>query len=540
MSSLAGYYTGEELVLNDEYMHEDAIVLHEKVHRHIFSETLDGKLHKSVILCLRENVHPENIGLFSTINDFLFDNTRLAHERAATFLGVIGLPSHTDMLNARAMLNEEYSGYFTYFSDFLPWPESSFLSYLIAFSMARFAFASERLSKISNLSTLTVENLQSVEGPEQRMDAAKRAFIEGDCVSQPFIEVIFSAIMRSESIEPFDVFDDSAWETRIHSGVTDTSVIERIGCEAFEALFASVTGLEVHNKAPLPKCFEAVASLIPKRDFDVDFPLINGVRSLPENAALFYAKEADRNAISRRKFIEIPESPLETALNLIARCLQQELCVIFAQIQGQPKHFKLFSSIIYNGESCFLPGSGLVVDINTIIQVAAQLGDIIVEQNMLSPLFYIVYAPGAPDESGTPIVIPDFEGKNVKLFMNHLAVNESPAAGQGLLVRPIVYGRPFWTYAIENNIGEHRDYSIKMFDLDEESNTKNYWAQIIVPVNTPGFPAIAILDRQSRSAYNAYVQFRVAQGYLTSKQERAMDRGLGECLQAVWQTLPLI
>ena len=50
MLSLAGYYTGEQLVIDDEYMHEDAILLHEQVHRNIFSETPDGILHQYVIL----------------------------------------------------------------------------------------------------------------------------------------------------------------------------------------------------------------------------------------------------------------------------------------------------------------------------------------------------------------------------------------------------------------------------------------------------------------------------------------------------------
>jgi hypothetical protein len=280
--------------------------------------------------------------------------------------------------------------------------------------------------------------------------------------------------------------------------------------------------------------------LILTRDFDVDFSIIDGVRSLPKNAAFFYAKEADQNAISRRKFIEIPESPMETSLNLIARCIERDLCVVFTQIKGQPKHFKMFSSIIHNGQSSLLPGSGLVVSINTIIEVAAWLGDIIVEKHLRSPLFYIIYAPGAPDERGTPIVIPQFEQESVKLFINHLAVDGRPAAGQGLLVRPIVYGRPFWTYAIESTIGEHRDYQIRMINPDDENKTKDCWAQILIPINTPGFPAMAILDRLSWVSYNQYVKLRVAQGHLTSKQERTIDRGLSESLFAVWQTLPLV
>jgi hypothetical protein len=535
MLSLAGYYTGEELVISDEYMNKDAIAVHERIHRQIFTETLDGKLHKSVILCLCENIYPENRGLFTAVNDFLFDDTRLAHERVATFLGVIGLNNRTDILDARAMLDEEYSSYFTYFSDFLPWVDSSFLSFLIATSIARFAFCSERLSKISDLSTLTVEKLQSVEGPEQRMDLVKRVIIEEELASPQFIKVIFNAIMCSQSIEPYDVFDDSAWETRINSGATDTSVIERLGCEVLETLFASASGLKDHNKAPIPKCFEAIASLIPSRDFNAEFPLIDGVRSLPENAAFFYAKEADKNTISRKKFIEITKSSLETSLNLLTRCIELDLCVVFTQIKGQPEHFKMFSSIIHGDEYSFLPGSGLVVNINTIIEVAAHLGDITVEHNLPSPLFYIIYAPG---EHSTPMVIPRFE--NVKLFTNHLAIDGRPAAGQGLLIRPIVYARPFWTYAIDNTIGKHIDYSISMINLDNENHNREFWAQILVPISTQGFPAMAILDRRSSLAYNEYVKFRVAQGHLTSKQEFDIDRGLSESISAVWQTLPLI
>lgn len=537
LSSLAGYHTGEALVLDEEYMDEAAILLHEQAHDHIFSDTVDGRFHKAVMTCLSERIYPKHTDLLRSINDFLFEDTRLPHERAATFLGVIGLSNRTAMLDAQAMLNQEYSDYFTYFSDFLPWRDSSFVSYIIANAMTRFAFTSGRTSKISDLSTLTIDNLQSVEGPEQRMDAVKRGFIEGDYNSPNFIRVIFEAVIRSHSIEPYDIFDDSAWEARINSGVTDTSIIERFGCFAFESMFSRISGIEAHIRATLPECFKSVDNLIPKREFDVEFPIIDGVESMPEDAALFYAREADKNAIRRRKFIEIPEHPLDTSLELLARCITKDLCVIFMQLKGQPRYFKMFSSITYNEELSFLPGSGLVVDLDTVIALANQLGYLTIEHNLLSPLFYIIYTPGAPDEEDV-ILLPQFE--NIKLFTNHLSVDRVPSAGQGLLIRPIVYGRPFWAYALENATGEFRDYSAMMIDRDAPNDTVDCWVQIIIPEHNQGLPAIAILDRRACLAYKKYVQFRIDRNDLTYVPQFSIDRGISESLQAVWQTLTLV
>lgn len=539
MMSLAGYHTGENLVLDETYMNNNAILLHEKAHGQIFDETLDGKLHKCVMLCIRERIHPKHNSSLAYVNDFLFEDTRIPHERAATFLGIVGLPKLTDMQDARAELDKEYNNYFTYFSEFLPWSNSSFLSFLIANSIVRFAFNSERFSKISDMSTLTVANLQSVESPHQRMDLAKKIFIEGDCASRGFIQTISEAIMRTELIEPYDLFDDSAWENRINSGATDTSVVERRSCEIFEHIFSTQSSLKVYYENNVPQCFEAISNLVPSRKFNLDFPLIDGVVSLTEDAASYFAKEADRNLISRSIFTEIPRLSFDYFLNHLEEYLKQDICIVFVQINGQPEQFKMFTTVVYEGENNFAPGSGVVIDIHTLAEFAFHLGQITIQCNMISPLFYIVYVPGAPDETGLPIHLPQVRGI-VKTFFNHMTANKQPVPGQGVLIRPLIYGRPFWSRVISDAIGDHIDYSILLYDEDEEK-TNEFWAQILIPRESPpGIPVISILDKVSRSAYRSSIKYRVLQGYLRSKKETVISRGLSECLYATWETLPFI
>lgn len=539
LSSVAGYHTGDKLVLDEVYMDDASVAVHEQIHGRIFDETPDGMLHRSVMLCLQEDVHPNHRDSIISLNEYLFEDTRVAHERAATFLGVISLPTRSEMVKAAKRLDSEYKEYFTYFSEFLPWENSSFISFLIANTITGFAFSSERLNMLSDAGSLTTSNLQAIKGPCYRMDAAKRVFADGKLEKLPeMIQSLFEPVMVDNYIEPFDLFDDSSWMSRMLSGSVDNSVIERIGAEVLEALISMQAGLSLSYRLEIPECFKDVFDFIKMRNFNVEFPFVGGEFEIPEDPAHFIAEEADRNCISRRSYMEFPEFQVEFALNQIASYIEHDLCLIFVQVSGHAEQFKSFATVINEGESSFVPGTGLVLNIHEISRFTTYLARIVVQLKISSPLYYMVYAPGAPDHRGTPICVPQYN-ENIKMFTNHLIAEGQPAEGQGLLVRPVIYARPFWSRAIKDTVGVHTDYSVKMINEDDGGKCE-YNAQIMFSTETSMPPVVSIMNNISRASYSNLLKHQVSKGRLELKKGGNIDRGLSESLFAIWETLPNI
>lgn len=176
--SLAGFHTGAHLVIDEAHLNNLSVHSHELIHGRVFDETLDGSLHKIVLALLRENVDASIASQLNDVNDFLFEDVLLPHERAATFLGIMAPTTADERTAARAALDERYGEYFSFFERLLPWTDSTFVTFLLAFSFARFAFSSSRLAEMHDVSSLNVARLREIDGPRVRLEAAAAAFLE--------------------------------------------------------------------------------------------------------------------------------------------------------------------------------------------------------------------------------------------------------------------------------------------------------------------------------------------------------------------------
>jgi hypothetical protein len=538
LSSLAGFHTGTHLVVDEVHLNDLSVRAHELIHGRIFDETLDGSLHRIVLALLRENIDDGIARQLNEVNDFLFEDLLIPHERTATFLGIKSLLTPKERDAARATLDAIYVGYFDFFERLLPWTDSTFVTFLLAFSFARFAFNSGRIGEIHDITLLNVARLREIEGPHSRLEAAANAFLQdSELSSKSGVKQVFEECMREAHIEQFDVFDDSQWIARALDGRTDTQKLEGMVCGRFERILAAKTGRTLDLRVPIPSWMQPILGRFVVRNFDVEFPFLHGHLQYTEAIAMHYAMEADRELIGRSTYVKFSEADPKFALRFMAERIEAEddLCVVFVQMEGQPRRFKLYASVLHNERYSYVPGCGLIVDIEAVFGVALYLGEIVERRQITSPLFYVVYSPGT-DLSGETVLIPILEG-SVKVFPGHLA--SAPPPGQHLVLRPIIYARQYWSRILSTTVGEHCRYTVKMVN-SESGETLDYRVQALIPKDHALVPSFAIMTAMPEHPYLALARHAAAAGRLTLETGSEVPRGLSECLIAVWETLPLV
>ena len=232
--------------------------------------------------------------------------------------------------------------------------------------------------------------------------------------------------MRGAGMEGFDIFDNSEWMARALAGGTDTQKLERMVCGRFERMLAAKTGRTLDLQPPIPSWMQPIVARLAVRNFEIEFSSLDGHLHYPENIAIHYALEADRELIGRHAYLTFPEVDPKFALRFMAERMeaQDDLCVVFVQMEGQPNQFRMYASVRHNEKYNYIPGCGMIVDIKGVCGVALFLGEIVERLQIASPLFYVVYSPGA-DLSQKAVLIPIFEG-TVEVFSEHLANSNVP------------------------------------------------------------------------------------------------------------------
>ncbi len=420
----------------------------------------------------------------------------------------------------------------------LPGADATFVTCSLAFSFASFACHSGRIGEVHDISLLSVAHIGQIEGPHARLEAAASAFQQSyELSSRSGITKIFEECMREAHIEWFDVFDDSEWIARALDGRTDTQKLESMVCGRFERILATKSGRALELRMPIPSWMHPILGSLAVRNFDIEFPFLHGHLQYPEAIAMHYALEADRELIGRSMYLKFPDVDPKLALRFMAERIEAEndLCVVFVQMEGQPRQFRLYGSVAHDEHYSYIPGCGLIVDIESVIGVALFLGEIVEQRQIASPLFYVIYSPGT-DLSGENVLIPILEG-NVEVFPGHLA--NAPVPDRKLLLRPIIYARQYWSKIVSTTVGELRRYSVKMVN-SENGETLDYRVQALIPDDQALIPSFAIMSAMPEHPYLALARHATAAGRLNLETSSEIPRGLSECLIAAWQTFSLV
>jgi hypothetical protein len=168
---VAGYHTGLRAFVDADYIKHGAVHLHESIHDRIFTETADGRFHLMLLMKARSSREPTEAQAAADISERLFDSTRIAHERAATYLGVKALSDDEARNQEVATLTSEYACYYRFFSALLePYLQSSFVQFSLAWGATCWAFGASRFQTIESNQWHDWEVLNAIRGPTERLD----------------------------------------------------------------------------------------------------------------------------------------------------------------------------------------------------------------------------------------------------------------------------------------------------------------------------------------------------------------------------------
>ena len=88
---ILGRHDGASIHVGSDTLASPAVQMHEAVHDLIFNRTPDGTLHRFCCLAANTPHDVQNGGVYANLARFLFEDTRFAHETAATYMGIQGL-----------------------------------------------------------------------------------------------------------------------------------------------------------------------------------------------------------------------------------------------------------------------------------------------------------------------------------------------------------------------------------------------------------------------------------------------------------------
>lgn len=207
-----GSYDGRKVEIERGSTSSLEVATHESIHERIFHETLDGVLHRLVIA----RADREKDKNFEARSDFLMDETKLAHEAAATYLGVQALDSLETRAQTFASLPPEYVGYYKVMADVItPLTSSTYLAFSLGWSLAYWAFQSDRLFTIFDKGWDSFEaTIARIASPTERMLSGVRML---QVVGPAWLAAGLEAASRAyhgTATTPWDVHDDDAWRSQ--------------------------------------------------------------------------------------------------------------------------------------------------------------------------------------------------------------------------------------------------------------------------------------------------------------------------------------
>ncbi len=366
LARLAGSHSGVERTLFDDLGADAATHMHESIHDRIFYETADGLLHLFAQRLESDAEDPSARGAAKRLSRRLFEETRQAHEAAATYIGIEYL--RVDIFHARgaqsddapaaraiASLPPEYVTYRELFRRLLdrrlatPWLRLGF-----AWAITHWAFSSARLGHALRWFGEGLAELDEIPGPGARL-AAARAAIE-NFGADAWFETLMREIAARAAADGAtwkDLDDPTEWPTV--SGARKAEI-------ALSALFDATRGWLDQRVARSywPRDIgDDVRALMERFDFefrDPTKPLVATVEELSVDARAL-ARVAERARV-RRAF----SAPLQRFdMGAIRACAAEE--------RGAPLSVTLMASLrwgrrrfrcaIRRGAGAALPGMSL-------------------------------------------------------------------------------------------------------------------------------------------------------------------------------------
>lgn len=213
---VAGWHDGSKASIDFEFVNDAVVVRHEEAHETIFRKTPDGILLAVLLLLLDRDLTFDAAvrQRLTTTADTLFHASRVAHEIAATYIG-IKTPAAEIGRQTLPLLPEEYRRYYYAAADVLdPHFRSSYLQVAVLSTLAHYAFGSMLLRRFSDDDMPAYTQLAKEETPNWRLTTLLKVLADGkvtalrDAVERAALDAIASV-----GAQPWDLHSDEAWST---------------------------------------------------------------------------------------------------------------------------------------------------------------------------------------------------------------------------------------------------------------------------------------------------------------------------------------
>ncbi len=452
------------------------------MHGRIFRETADGRLHLLTLLALGDAEYSAEHARLERLNEFLIDDTRLGHERAATFLGIISLPNKEEAEREKSQLPEAYRSYYEFFSEVLSDLGSTYLKFCGAYAVTRFAFNSRRLLAFGDLGLDGISEMRHIPGPSARMEVAVAKLFRRQRFLNKRSSVLFNVIeatQRSYSgtlIQGLDIYDDAVWEAHqdklIDFEVSLQNAIFKKLCEIADEQDFS------HRFETMPTFFQGAID----RLHLVDFPETSGIyarSSLLEthgfSALLSAAYEADEVVInrSRPKHVYADVGGLLTLVKnnsgnhlvlVLVRKQESEteftLNLSFSKNPARPRHRDASRPVLISSDTA----NALIWVINEELREEGQCPNapIILVVDFMSDRSTQINRGRPIDELRKPEDISSTPIKNA-LSVEHASY---------LQVGAIYYARRFWTDVISSVRGLYSGSNRTVYDVEHKKEAR--------------------------------------------------------------------
>lgn len=213
----AGAYDGRSVTLQRASTPSREIAVHESIHERLFHETHDGIMHR--LLIRRADLHGDAEA--EEGSNLLMGETEFAHEAAASFLGIQALDDDDEraevFCNMPPVCQTDYQ---VMAQVITPLTSSTYLAFCLGWSLAFWAFQSERLFETYCAGWESFDEvLARVPSPTDRMRAGV-AFLRssGPAWLAAALDAATSTFLE-DGASIWDVHDDEQWRQQPKSSV---------------------------------------------------------------------------------------------------------------------------------------------------------------------------------------------------------------------------------------------------------------------------------------------------------------------------------
>jgi hypothetical protein len=535
-NQIAGFHDGTNLQISSDFLDNQVIRLHEEMHGRIFEETADGKLHICLIKLINRTQDQVTRKRLEMFNSRLFSNTRVPHERVATYLGITILPTASDMELALAALTGEYKDYYSFFDRLLARIPTTFVRFSVAWGLGRAAFSSSRFESIGDLDDLLSGAFLETPGPAARLNQLGRAVaaMEPDGFYE-FITAKMKSIEASNDLPPFDFDSEDEWKAR--AGQVASQRLDRLLIEEVERFACGVLGSELKTRYKIPKCFLVVEDSLRSRRFVHEFPVENGKPILSAEAAKFYSRDLDFQRINRPGLQNvgalIQDSDIEFVYDTLMKAKFDQLhLAVVAMRTNANVHF----SMIITGRELDAPefdfGVPIVGQPDNFNRALAAV--MLVCEN---------YPTGRPRLSIS--VVQELLSQDIKdgqtwgiqkirlklpRIIRQLPIEPLPDPHEGIV--PYLYAREMWSGLLATVDGTLVTWRTVLNTEKEEA--KEFVICVLYPDDTESVPYLAVMTYWCNSEYLRYAADRIKSGKIRVVSNIKMTNEIMKTVTALW------